>query len=61
MCFVFRDIEHKSQAFKFIIRILWLDGFKYIEWLVSIRQLEFSIGSVPITTNKRTLSVNICP
>ena len=61
MCFVFRDIEHKSQAFKFIIGILWLDGFKYIEWLVSIRQLEFSIGSVPITTNKRTLSVNICP
>ena len=61
MCFVFRDIEHQSQAFKFIIGILWLDGFKYIEWLVSIRQLKFSIGSVPITTNKRTLSVNICP
>ena len=29
MCFVFTDIEHQSQAFKFINGILWHDGIKY--------------------------------
>ena len=29
MCFVFTNMEHQSQAYKFINGILWLDGIKY--------------------------------